>query len=439
VIASAPKPILALVALLAFCVCFVAPSGGRVKPPADVRQISLIGALQLQPSNARAHADVAGYKDFAFIGKWGGVCSGQGADIIDISIPSTPVKIASTLSHPFTSMEDMKAIRIGARDVLAVGLQECGEIPTQGKSGLELYDITNPNDPQLLSFVNVDSFGADVHGIHELDLTTTPNGRALALAAVPDLEFETRDSNGGQGDLLIIDITDPTEPVVVGEWGVIDQPDLGPSFYASARQGSDPRVFGHSARANQNGTRVYVSYWDAGVIALDINDPAHPVYLGRTSFAPGDEGNAHSSTEARGGNVLIQADEDFDAFGPGGFNGWGYLRTFDIGDLSSPVQLSTFATENTNNEAVAMDGNWTVHNPEARGNTVYASWYNDGVRVIDISQVSAPHQIAFWTGAGAPSDAPAVNIWSVVPHQNLLLVSDRNYGLYVLRPPIANN
>jgi hypothetical protein len=165
---------------------------------------------------------------------------------------------------------------------------------------------------------------------------------------------------------------------------------------------------------------------------LDINDPAHPVYLGRTSFASGDEGNAHSVAEARGGNILIQADEDLEPFGPGGFNGWGYLRIFNIGDLS-PEQLSTFATENTNNEAVAMDGNWTVHNPEVRGNTVYTSWYNDGVRVIDISTPSVPHEIAFWTGAGTPAGAPTVNIWSVVPHQNLLLVSDRNYGLYLLR------
>jgi hypothetical protein len=29
--------------------------------------------------------------------------------------------------------------------------------------------------------------------------------------------------------------------------------------------------------------------------------------------------------------------------------------------------------------------------------------------------------------------APPVNIWSVVPHRGLLLASDRDFGLYVLR------
>jgi hypothetical protein len=46
------------------------------------------------------------------------------------------------------------------------------------------------------------------------------------------------------------------------------------------------------------------------------------------------------------------------------FNGWGYLRFFDISDPANPVQLSTFATPNTNNDAVALDGTWSVHNPE---------------------------------------------------------------------------
>ena len=29
--------------------------------------------------------------------------------------------------------------------------------------------------------------------------------------------------------------------------------------------------------------------------------------------------------------------------------------------------------------------------------------------------------------------APPVNVWSVVPHGDLLLVSDRNFGLYILK------
>lgn len=555
--------------------------------PADraqrkARNVSLLGALKLEPFNQGVHGDVGGFKNLAFIGKWRSLCPGTGVDIIDISNPAAPAKVADTLHHQNTSMEDMEAITIGSRDVLAVGLQDCGNPGlSPGKSGLELFDISDPSHPQLLSFFDVDQFGANVVGIHELHLTQTPSGRSLALASVPDLEALTSDEQGrgGTGDLLMIDISDPAHPTLAGEWGVLDEPTLGLEFYLSVRQGGDARTLLHSVRPNQNGTLAYLSYWDAGVILLDVTNPGSPQFLGRTVYPQGAEGNAHSVDQARGGNILVQADEDFSPFelqftssafsgtkpavegaftapivnlpgramagqvvfvgrgcpagsitgtnpedpylaNPAGkialiergacrfdnkigraqlagatgvivfnsaaggeglvlmggenpvtlpdgtvvsitipgvfvqrstgmllkaapapvtvraearFNGWGFLRIFDIKDPAHPVQVGSFATPNTNNPDVATTGTFSVHNPEVRGNTIYASWYNDGLRVIDISQPSAPREIGSWTGAGAPDEAPLVNLWGVAVLGDLILVSDRNFGLYVLK------
>ena len=555
------------------------------------RNISLVGAYQGAEFNQGVFADVAGYKNLAFLGRWRGACPGTGVDIIDISKPKAPVKIADTNDYADTSMEDMEAISINGRDILGVGLQDCGNVAGVGTVGMELYDITNPAAPVLLSLFNGVNFGqpATRGSVHELDLVTIPDGRTLALLASPDLEANTN-PNGvggdGIGDLLIVDISNPSSPTLIGEWGVLDEPALGLSFYLNVRQGGDGRTLLHGARANVDGTRAYLSYWDAGFITLDISNPSSPVFLGTAptsapgdSYAAGQEGNAHSVDEARGGNILVAADEDFSPFAfvitssaftgqrsaveaaftstrigtlpaglltgnvvhvgrgcpansifagspadaylasPAGnialiergacafaqkigraqqagatgvimynsvaggealvsmggtdpvtmtdgsgvvditfaaafvqrstgllmagagtpsasvggvFNGWGYLRIFDMSDPANPVQVGSFATANTNNPAVANSGTWSVHNPEVRGNTVYTSWYSDGVRVIDISQPSAPREIGFWTGLGAPFGAPAVNIWSVVPHGNLLLVSDRNFGLYIL-------
>ncbi len=543
------------------------------------RNVALVGAYKGDEFNQGVFGDTRGYKNLAFLGKWRGGCPANGVDIIDIRDPKNPVKLSDTLDYADTSMEDMEAIKVGSRDVLAIGLQDCGNdaTPGVGKGGLELYDITNPSDPQLLAFVDTSP-----GGVHELDVTTTPDGRVLVLGAVPNLEANTAtgpDFTNGIGDLLIWDISDPANPNLIADWGVLGEPSLGVGFYLSVRQGADARTLLHSVRANKDGTRAYLSYWDAGFIILDISDPANPSFLGLTSYAPGDEGNAHSVDEARGGKILIAADEDFSPFefvftsnaftgnriaieaaftpailglpgremagevvhvgrgcpagsitgtnpadpylaDPAGkialierggcrfdhkvvaaqqagavgaivynsaaggealvlmggnnptlmpdgssvpvtipaifvqrstglllaggtppvtaraaaqFNGWGYLRFFDISDPANPVQVSTFATPNTNNEAVALSGTWSVHNPEVVGNTVYASWYSDGVRVIDIARPDRPREIGYWAGAGTPADAPAVNIWSVVPHNGLLLASDRNYGLYILK------
>ena len=119
------------------------------------------------------------------------------------------------------------------------------------------------------------------------------------------------------------------------------------------------------------------------------------------------------------------------------FVGWGFLRFFDLGDVSNPVEIGTFATDNTFNPDVANLGVWSVHNPEVVGSNLYASWYSDGVRVIDISQPARPREIGSWDGEGKPETAPPVFIWGVAPHGDLILASDMNHGLYILKvgPP----
>jgi PA domain/LVIVD repeat len=529
---------------------------------------------------------VAGWKDLAFVGKWREACPGTGVDIIDIKRPRQPVKIADTLDYADTSVEDMQVMRIRGRDILGIGLQDCGNSATEGTVGLELYHITDPRNPQFLSLFNGEDFGLEAeHGhVHEFDLTRTPDGRTLALLASPDLEALTSNPplfDDGTGDLLIVDITDPSNPTLLSHWGVLQEPALGLDVYLSVLAGGDARTLDHSVRANKDGTLAYVSYWDAGFIILDISDPSDPVFLGRTEYAPGEEGNAHSVDESPSGEILAAADEDFSPFelrfsssafpglrdavegtftvpiatlddramdgevvhvgrgcpadpalglpvadpylaDPAGkialiergvcrfdnkiaraqlagaigaivynnpangetpvlmggdspvllgspdvigtvitipgisvvrstglllvggtppvtaraeafFNGWGALRFYDISDPANPVLLSTFATPNTNNVDVALEGTWSVHNPEWHGTKVFASWYNDGIRVLDVRDPTSPEEVAFWVGAGAPADAPPVNIWSVVPHEGLLLASDRNYGLYILK------
>ena len=572
-----------------------ASGGGR---GSDSDRVRLVGALRLDPFNLAAHGDVAGYKRLAFIGKWREECPGTGVDIIDISKPRAPVKIADTRDYADTSMEDMQAIRIGKRDILAIGLQDCGNSATAGTVGLELYDITIPRNPRFLSLFNgedIPGLMADHGHVHEFDLVKRRDGRVLAALSSPDSEVITSDAQfmNGIGDMLMVDITNPSTPTLVGEYGVLDDPMFGVPFYVSVLQGGDARTLDHSARFNGEGTRLYLSYWDAGVIILDVRDPTNPFVLGRTSYAQGEEGNAHSIDTADDEELLIQADEDFSPFefqftsnafdgsrlaveaqntppilerpgreltgevvhvgrgcpadprpvppgtglavedpyladpagkialierglcrfdnkvaraqqagaigvivynnaaggeelvlmgiespvidGPPGiagtvittpavfvqrstglllrdgvqpvtaraaavFNGWGYLRFFDISDPANPVQLSTFATPNTNNEAVALDGIWSVHNPEIlreedddESNILYVSWYSDGIRVLDIRNPAGPREVASWTGQGAPAGAPPVNIWSVVPHRGLLLASDRDFGLYVLK------
>jgi hypothetical protein len=136
---------------------FLGGQSAAARADRGARKVSLVGSLKLDPFNLGVHGDVAAYKNLAFIGKWRGACPATEVDIIDISRPARPVKIADTLDYPDTSMEDMQAIQIGDRDILGIGLQDCGLSDTEGTVGLELYDITDPRNPQFLSLFN----GAD--------------------------------------------------------------------------------------------------------------------------------------------------------------------------------------------------------------------------------------------------------------------------------------
>jgi hypothetical protein len=565
---------LALAALVACLPVAVrlAPAPAVAHPsvaPVQTR-LRLIGSVRLEPAGENAHADVAVAGNLAFVGKWSGPCPGTGVDIVDIANPGRPVLAGRTPANPGTSEEMMRPARIGSREVLAIGLQDCRrDPPGVARAGLELVDVTDPRNAAELSFFSVSGLGARVVGVHELDVTRTPGGRWLALLAVPGLEAATAgaDGRGGKGDLLLVDISDPVHPVLTGSWGVLGEPSLGPAFYQGVRRGNDARTLLHSARASADGRLAYLSYWDAGVLLLDIRDPAQPRYLGRTTFSPDQEGNAHSVAEAPGGGLLVEADEVLDpyqlrlgspalavpapvtgaGFGPrlaggavsltgevaaagngcsqgqppggiagrvalverggcrfdekvaraqragatgvivyddasvpddlgamGGsthvdlpegpanvaipavlvrrdaglrlrdaapvtasvaasFSGWGGLRLWNLRDRAHPALLGTYLTPDAVDPAVAGRGLFSVHNPQVAGSIVIASWYSDGVRVIDVSDPRTPRFVSAWTGAGAPLDAPPVDVWGVALSGDLVLASDRNFGLYVLR------
>jgi hypothetical protein len=249
---------------------------------------------------------------YAYVGTWSAQCTGHGAKIIDVNDPTKPRWVGFVGARKGSSNEDVVVVRIGDRDVLGIGVQQCGR---GGSNGLALFDVTDPRKPTELSFLPV---GAQ--GVHELDLVVRPDGTALALLAIPFSEFFSLfDPGTDERGLLIADITDPTNPSVVGGWTVngagLDIPGASPEIVAPFHGlGHFPFTFAHSARAADEGRTAYVSYWDAGVIKLDISDPANPTFVGRTVFNVRDDGDAHSMTpyDVNGTRYILQNDEDYE-------------------------------------------------------------------------------------------------------------------------------
>jgi hypothetical protein len=417
----------------------VAPAGAQEQAP-RTSNTELVG--HLAPDQSGGYGDVWAHKDVAYLGnlRQGDCNPPNGIWAIDLKDPARPRALASFAKFPGSDGEDVWVGSVRTRafkgDLAAVGLQRCSR-QAEGFAGLALYDVTNPAKPKELSRLAT----GVTSGVHEMGIVQRPDGRVLALAAVP---FSFNLSQGRQGDLRIIDITDPRRPRELADWDVRRDGPADTRGQLAARRD----VFDHSAWPFDKGSKLYASFWAAGVQFLDISDPTAPRLIGQTPYRPEDGyRGAHSGWFNEDETLFIQNDEVMQAVGSGSRATWTFQRVFDTSSLERPRLVSTFATESAvpgNDGKVATDGIYSVHNAVIKGDRSYASWYSDGVRVVDLSDPVHPHEVAWFvpppsspprqTAATAQSgrrDMPVV--WGVFPWKDMVLASDMNSGLWVFR------
>ncbi len=407
--------------------------GGVLRAPVE-KNLSLVGFLNLGMSS-----DVWAHGNFAYVGGFG---PGAPVRVIDISDPANPL-LVNTLPTPLPSTIaiDVKVARINTKffhgDLLVVSNQGESVLPF---GGMQLWDVTDPLNPVQLSALRI----APVHNT----FLYQKGNRAFVLLASLRLEVGSTPPSifSGAfaqpiGDFVIVEVTDPANPVVLADWGAGKDGGFPFGFASptpafgwpancddpSICRGAAPIVWCHDVWANQQGTVAYLSYWDLGLILLDISDPANPTFIGRGVAPPpmfgNDDGDLHAAVPAQGGNLVITGDEDFNPLP------WGFLRVFDTSDPTNPVQVGSLATSNAlNNPDINLA--FSMHNIFVRGSRAYLSWYEDGLRVVDFSQPSNPREVAAFlppTGTG-----PGL-FWGIYVQGDLVLASDLLSGLFILK------
>lgn len=411
------------------------------------------------------NADVWIHNGYAYVGQWGfGDWAAGSKDrfcpagsntsvlVIDTRNPANP-RVVGRLQNPAsTSAEDVVVYtgQYGAyrgREIAAVGVQWCGDRrdDPNAQHGLMLWDVTNPAAPVQIGYFNT---GCCTRGIHEFEVQhRTDLRKTFAYATVPTSRYPDattgsgyRDARG-DGDFRLVDITNPARPTQVSDWGIQD---IGGPVGGGQGCDADPN-YGHGAEPSDDGKLVFVSYWDSGFVALDLTNPARPVFRGRTLYPANVDGDAHSASYDDVRRLLFTADEDFcKTSGPSTEKGFGYLRVYDYANLAAPVQIAEYHTPNSLGADAQSAGDYAIHNALVVGTDVYISWYSDGVRVLNAANPRALQEVAYFvppsannpvkpSQRGVLSNAPQV--WGIAydAASGLIYASDMNSGLWILR------
>jgi hypothetical protein len=256
-------------------------------------------------------------KWYAYLSDWGAKCQSGGVHVVDISDPANPVKIGFlNAGGTAYQTEGVHALHIETTefsgDILVASNEWClaKANPKLNPGGITLWDITDPTDIKML----VDGFGDfDLHGsrANEAHSAIAWNAGDKAYVAVIDNEEDL--------DVDLVEITDPSNPVLLSETGL-------PEWPGAVSNANGQLSFAHDYDVIQkpDGTwHLMVSYWDTGWVDLDVTDPANPVFIEDFDYAACDqvvptacppEGNAHQGEWNADGTLFIGTDEDFDPY-----------------------------------------------------------------------------------------------------------------------------
>jgi len=293
--------------------------GGHL--PASSQNVQLVGQVTVNDASPGIISDVGVLGNFAYLGQFSPGCTpdgGGGVYIVDISDPTNPTE-AGFITTPGTYVgEGVQAINLNTPgfkgDLLVVNGESCGTMPNR-IGGFSLYDVTDPTNPVTLveNAGDVRTVGGVTRANQIHSAFAWQQGQKAYVVIVDDEETT---------DVDIFDITNPSAPVQIAEVGLGSWP--GAQNAQSAGIGTFRASFFHDVvvKKIQGHWKMLLSYWDAGYIVLNVDNPAAPVFVNDTDFTDPDpltgfsppEGNAHEAEWSHTNKYILATDEDFSPF-----------------------------------------------------------------------------------------------------------------------------
>ena len=350
---------------------------------------------------------------------------------VDVSDPRAPKVVVQT-DLPASHMRSNSLETVG--DVMAVAYQtkKHGQQP----AGFELFDISVPEAPKSIAFV--DASGPGSRGVHQLWFC---DGETVHMAAgAPDFV-----ANNPLDDQFYraFDVRNPSKPVEVSRWWLpgTRQGDAAPPPTRHKPPRYDMGFRAHNTNVYpERPDRLYLGYIDGGMFILDIADRASPKPLCRWDNSPPFCGFTHTVLPLFQRELLIVTDESVvdDA------KDWPKLIwILDGREETNPVPIATCPVANVEDYA-RRGGRFGAHNihenvprPTAwhSDRIILGTFFNGGLRAYDIANPYQPVEGGGFVPpapAGAPTNAIQLNDVFVDERQVVYAVDRHAGGLYIL-------
>lgn len=316
--------------------------------------------------------------------------------------------------------------------------------------GTSFVKITDPENPQVLGFLPTHTSPsiwrdikvyadhafivseANAHGMQVFDLTqlrtagTTPQlfqetthydnvSSVHNIAINEDSGFAYLVGSGGGGEtcgggLHMVNIQDPLSPEFAG-------------CFTSGYTHDVQCVIYNGPDAEHQGREICVESSVKDVVVTDVTDKANPFILGTGTYPQVEY--VHQGWFTEDHRYFLQGDElDESRLGVN-------TKTiiWDMEDLSDPVILTEFIAETP-----VID-----HNLYVKGNLVYQSNYNGGLRILDIADPANPVEVAFFDTRPNDESVGFSGSWSNYPYfeSGTIAVSSGTEGLFLISPNVV--
>jgi hypothetical protein len=296
---------------------------------------------------------------------------------LEREIPSVCAEIAMTMIHD----------NLG-RPYLYVANKE---------GGLKIYDLSDPTAPSWAATVPTSAF----EGLNVMNLTQEGNYVYLAIG--------NHFTNPQSGGIAVIDVTDPTAPLLA-------------DYYVVPSSASGAGI------VKVEGNHAYLGAMRSGLVVLDVTDKSNIAFVSQfvpdINFpVPNPNPNFYNARGMEVRNSIVYL--CYDAGG---------LRIIDCTDKSAPVETGRFS-----NPALHIPFNLprAYNNIVLDGSLAYVAVDYCGVEALDVSDPADITLAGWWN----PYDCPGNNWFSSPVHANeiafdencrLLFVSTGKSDLHVL-------